>query len=352
MRRLLFVVCAVAGTASVSYGAVAFTEKPASKREGDRVIITFAVSEATDVEVTITDREGRAVRHLAAGVLGENAPEPLKAGSLAQSLVWDGKDDDGKAAEGGPFRVRVRAGLVPALDGFLLENPASTGAISSIAVGPKGSVYLFHRDAAWAHWGSQKIKILTRDGKHERAVMPFAADMAPDRLKPLKVMQTADRARWICRHPLVGSGIAIPCFLPERTVLMSLGGWAGKISRATDGGAVKAAAQGKCIRCGDHTARRLTRVLLRVVHGDRNRNRGSNDQPDQQRIAENLPKGTLTALNRAVVHHHDRIRFAALARDSIEVREELGRRSPVVEDGDEHQYPHLGVTTSGAAESP
>jgi len=192
MKRHVWGAILVLGVAAASHAAVTFTQRPASKREGGRVVITFAVSEATDVEVTITDRRGRAVRHLAAGVLGGNAPEPLKAGSLAQSLSWDGKDDDGNAAEGGPFRVRVRAGLTPTLDGFLLENPASTGAISSIAVGPKGSVYLFHRDAAWAHWGSQKIKILTRDGTHERAIMPFAANMAPDRLKPLKVMQTGD----------------------------------------------------------------------------------------------------------------------------------------------------------------
>ena len=57
------------------------------------------------------DAGGAIVRHLAAGVLGENAPEPLKASSLEQTLVWDGKDDDGLPAAGGPFTVRVALAL-------------------------------------------------------------------------------------------------------------------------------------------------------------------------------------------------------------------------------------------------
>jgi hypothetical protein len=70
------------------------------------------VSAPTDVEVTVLGADGKVVRHLAAGVLGGKhlAPEPLKAG-LVQEILWDSKDDFGKPAADGPFKVRVRTGM-------------------------------------------------------------------------------------------------------------------------------------------------------------------------------------------------------------------------------------------------
>ena len=71
---------------------------PRVTRAGDGFEIAFTVDKPTDVEVAIVNRDGRVIRHLTAGVLGgENPPPaPLKAG-LKQQLVWDGKNDDGKA---------------------------------------------------------------------------------------------------------------------------------------------------------------------------------------------------------------------------------------------------------------
>ena len=183
---------ALAATAGLVYaGDAAFKTPPTAARVGTQVRITFAVAAPTDVEVAIVNAKGEIVRHLVAGAIGgtNSPPEPLKSG-LIQTVEWDGKDDAGQPATGGPFKARVRAGMRLRLDGFLLENPASSGPIASLAIGPKGSVYVFHRDATDAHWGSQKIKILNRDGTHQRAIMPFPADMAPERLKPLGVLQT------------------------------------------------------------------------------------------------------------------------------------------------------------------
>jgi len=179
-------------TAGLVYaGDAAFKTPPTAARVGTQVRITFAVAAPTDVEVAIVNAKGEVIRHLVAGALGGTSqpPEPLKPG-LSQAVEWDGKDDLGKPAAGGPFTVRVRAGMRPGLDGFLLENPASSGPIASLAIGPAGSLYVFHKDATRAHWGSQKIKILNRDGTHQRAIMPFSADMAPERLKPLGVFRT------------------------------------------------------------------------------------------------------------------------------------------------------------------
>jgi len=65
------------------------------------------------------------VRHLAAGVLGgkDAPPAPLQPG-LAQKLVWDGTDDDGKKVAGAAgMRARVRAGMGVELDRIVGGDP-------------------------------------------------------------------------------------------------------------------------------------------------------------------------------------------------------------------------------------
>ena len=71
--------------------------------------IAFEVAQPTDVEISVLDAGDRVVRHLAAGVLGGEfaPPEPLQKG-MRQSIEWDGTDDSGQLAAGGPFTVRVR----------------------------------------------------------------------------------------------------------------------------------------------------------------------------------------------------------------------------------------------------
>ena len=183
----LLIASSVRGVAT----APGFAGRPRVTKEGAVVRIRFAVTAPTDVEVAVLDAENRVVRHLAAGWLGGTnpPPEPLKAG-LDQELAWDGKNDEGQPCSGGPFQIRLRVGMKPELDGFLLENPASTGPISALAVGPNGNLYVFHRDPVDAHWGSTKIKILSRDGKHIRAVMPPPADATPEKIKPLRAFWT------------------------------------------------------------------------------------------------------------------------------------------------------------------
>ena len=74
-------------------GEAKFTAPPKAETAGDGVKVSFAVAAAADVEVAILDAKGRAVRHLAAGLLGRNAPAPFKKDALVQEVVWDRKDD-------------------------------------------------------------------------------------------------------------------------------------------------------------------------------------------------------------------------------------------------------------------
>jgi DNA-binding beta-propeller fold protein YncE len=171
----------------------AFTAPPRAARENGKVKIHFAVGRETDVAVFIEDAAGKAVRHLAGGVLGKNAPEPLQPGSLAQGIEWDGKDDAGRAAAGGPFQARVRLGMKPEFDGFLLDNRDGSGQIHALAVGPGGTLYAFHVDGtANGNMGGHKIKLYDRHGKHRKVLTPFPADIAPERVKALGVFRTPE----------------------------------------------------------------------------------------------------------------------------------------------------------------
>src|SRR5262249_6259800 len=183
----------VAGAVAAADTPPAFTKKPTASKPGDKVKIEFAVDRATDVAVYIEDGEGKVIRHLAGGVLGKNAPEPLQRDSFSQSLEWDGKDNFGKPAAGGPFKVRVRLGMKPEFDGFLLYNRDSAGEISTVAVGPGGNLYVFHKDGvANGNMGGHKIKVSSRDGKHLKVLLPFPADIAPEKVRGAGTFQSAE----------------------------------------------------------------------------------------------------------------------------------------------------------------
>jgi hypothetical protein len=187
VRVLLVVAGVLAASLAAAGSGLAWTTAPAVTRNGDQSRIAFAVSAPTDVEVAVLDASGRVVRHLAAGVLGgTNAPPaPLKSG-LAQDLVWDGKDDAGKPVAVEGAKVRVRAGLQPEFDSFLLDNPMATGAISALAIGPGGQIYLWHRDStANGNQGGCKLKVMSRDGKYIRTLVPYPASLPAEKARVL-----------------------------------------------------------------------------------------------------------------------------------------------------------------------
>jgi hypothetical protein len=171
---------------------ITLTAKPSASVIKGRVLIKFTPSQPTDVEVAILDAQGKVVRHLGAGLLGKNAPPPLKKKSLSQELLWDRKDDLGRAAKGGPFKVRVRAGLKPEFDGFLLYNPDGANQINALAIGPKGRIYAFYNTPHMLTGGGNKLKLLSPEGRHVRALIPFPADIPADRIKPLGAFATPE----------------------------------------------------------------------------------------------------------------------------------------------------------------
>ncbi|KKK70451.1 hypothetical protein LCGC14_2923850, partial [marine sediment metagenome] len=159
-----------------------FTAGPKALRAGGQVKISFAVSAATDVEVAVLDAKGKVVRHLAAGLLGEHALAPLAKGTLKQELTWDGKDDLGKPATGA-VRVRVRIGSEAKLTGQLgWDGNTSTDFIAGVTVGPGGEVYVLLANQSY---GRTQLRVLDRNGKYLRTILPYSASTPPERLTGL-----------------------------------------------------------------------------------------------------------------------------------------------------------------------
>lgn len=98
MRKTLMAVSAVTVLVAGSVGAqpLAWVQKPDMRFDAkeQKWRVAFALNQPADVEVALADSAtGKVIRHLAAGVLGTNAPPPFAIGACAQRLAWDGKDD-------------------------------------------------------------------------------------------------------------------------------------------------------------------------------------------------------------------------------------------------------------------
>ncbi len=185
---------AVLALTTAHAGEATFSKKPRAVKEGDQVKITFGVKASTDVEVAILDGKGVVVRHLAAGLLGEKAPAPLKKGSLAQSLAWDGKDDYGKKLPGGEYEVRVSLGLKPTFDRMLGYDPHTLDVLRGLATGPDGELFVLNLGRhLHAGFGSTVCNVIDREAKYKRTIMPYRAECFPEKVKTFGVLDPGEK---------------------------------------------------------------------------------------------------------------------------------------------------------------
>ncbi|MCK6472270.1 MAG: hypothetical protein L6R28_11035 [Planctomycetes bacterium] len=181
-------------------GEVSFAAKPAAVKEGEATKILFTLTAPADVEVAVLDAKDKIVRHLAAGVLGaaKAPPPPLKEG-LAQALSWDGKDDFGKAAQGGPFKVRVRAGMGVKFGKIFGTNPytgsvSSGGPTDSIATDADGTLYVkmgsfvpqLHHAVPW------HLRKFDKTGKYVKTLLPYAPSTDPAKTPGFRLVDTGE----------------------------------------------------------------------------------------------------------------------------------------------------------------
>jgi hypothetical protein len=183
IRRSLVITMLLSSTALSA--EVGFDVKPSAVKDGKHIRIAFTVAGPTDVEVAVLNAAGRVARHLAAGVLGGQTPppEPLKAG-LAQTLTWDGRDNLGEPAGGGPFRVRVRLGLGVRLDGFLAEKTEWVGDLRGLATDDRGNLYVYSSIVRDEGGRSPNLQVFDRKGTYLRTIMPMPANLPQSKLLP------------------------------------------------------------------------------------------------------------------------------------------------------------------------
>jgi hypothetical protein len=180
--------------------ALDFTTQPSLTKDGsNKWWVSFEVNQATDVEVSIVNvHDSSVVRHLAAGMLGPNAPAPLTASSLSQILEWDLKDDLGQAVSNPEsLSVRVRAGVSPYLSGMVGENLYTFRAegagyfkFMGMAVDPATSdVFLY---GTGNNMSAYTIRQYDGDGNYKRTVFPYPANLSISEVSGYGVNQWPD----------------------------------------------------------------------------------------------------------------------------------------------------------------
>ncbi len=148
-----------------------FSEQPTITRTEKNVRITFASKANCDATVAVEDTGGRIIRHLASGVLGENAPPPFQKGNLKQHIVWDGKDDQGIYVKNIEDHViRVSLGLKPQFERTLFWSPHKRiGHYDPVLCAAQEGIYVFEGDAA------DHLRLFDHDGNYLRTIYPFPA---------------------------------------------------------------------------------------------------------------------------------------------------------------------------------
>jgi len=185
---------------------VQFVDSPKVSQSVVYMIVSFSVNKPTDVEVSILDQNGKIVRHLAAGVLGAKnpPPAPLEVG-LSQEIVWDGNDDLGKPAEGGPFTVRVRAGMSVRF-GRMIGGSPYTGSVvvmpyrapvNGLAVDADGNLFIKMMSSVGSHGNSGMwpwhVRKFDRDGNYLKTVLPYAPSTAPEKANGFELITREGR---------------------------------------------------------------------------------------------------------------------------------------------------------------
>jgi flagellar hook assembly protein FlgD len=174
MKRLLMPVLL---SAIIAFGDLSFVSNPAINFiSAGNWQVTFELSEAADVEVAIIDTsDWSIVRHLAAGVLGANAPAPLVQNALQQTLTWDGKDDLGNTVSTANqnISVRVRAGMSVSLDQMAGGSPYGFSGINGLLLDNDGKAYILGM-AGYNDFSA--LRQYDAQGNYLKTLFPYAAN--------------------------------------------------------------------------------------------------------------------------------------------------------------------------------
>lgn len=148
-----------------------FTKTPTiNSLSNNEIVVEFEVKDFCDITIVIEDNNGKIVRHLASGVLGQNVPEPFQKDSLKQKIIWDKKNDSGKYIDNiDDLSLRVSLGLKPIFEKTLFWSPYKRiGRNPPIFTASPEGVFVFE-----GH-GVDSIRQYNHEGVYEKTVYPFS----------------------------------------------------------------------------------------------------------------------------------------------------------------------------------
>ncbi|PCJ62327.1 MAG: hypothetical protein COA79_04485 [Planctomycetota bacterium] len=154
-----------------------FDKNPTIKKLENSIEINFSTKSLCDVTIAIEDSAGKIIRHLASGVLGDNAPEPFQKNSKSQKVSWDLKDDFERYIKNiNGISVRVSLGLKPKLDRTLYWSPHKRVARDTpiMSASPEG-MYIYDGGEGIDH-----VRLFGRKGQYLKTIYPFPADKVKD----------------------------------------------------------------------------------------------------------------------------------------------------------------------------
>lgn len=150
-----------------------FAVEPSIIKIDNNYEIIFETKSNCDVTIAIENLDGKIVRHLCSGVLGNNAPLPFLKNSLKQKIIWDGKNDQEIYLDNlENYKVRVSLGLKPQFEKTLnwSSNRRIERQTPSFASTPEGML-VFEGGQAMDF-----IKHYNADGSYNKTVYPFSAE--------------------------------------------------------------------------------------------------------------------------------------------------------------------------------
>jgi len=188
----LFVVCVVIIGSPAQGDIPAFAEKPKVSEKGGKIAIEFSVTEGTPVTVEIIDKQGRTVRHLAAGMLGKNPPAPFEPG-LKQTVLWDRKDDNGAPVKE-RCRARIGLGLKAEVERIMGWSGPLHGDLVSIVTGRNGMLNVIHIGARKRGYRRQAyVSSFDRNGKYIGTIVLHDPSLKGDEAHGLKIFDIEGR---------------------------------------------------------------------------------------------------------------------------------------------------------------
>jgi hypothetical protein len=149
-----------------------FDVKPSVLKHENSYLISFTTKNYCDVSICVVNNEDKILRHIASGVLGDNAPAPFAKNSFKQEIKWDLKDDQGNYLKDlDNIKIQVSLGLKPEFERTLYWDPQKKLSYETPVIKATKEGVLVYNGAGVDH-----LLMYTHDGVYSKTIYPYQSD--------------------------------------------------------------------------------------------------------------------------------------------------------------------------------